>query len=43
MIQLRGLGLQVKLDASQFDQLVKQIARQTEYWVLGPRKLPKRA
>jgi AcrR family transcriptional regulator len=43
MTQLRGLGLQVKLDASHFDRLVKQIAAQTEHWVLEPRKLSRRA
>lgn len=36
MTQLRGLGLQVKLGANQSDRLVKQIARQTEHWVLRP-------
>jgi AcrR family transcriptional regulator len=42
MTQLRGLGMQVKLDASQFDRLVKQIAVQTEYWVLRPKGLSRR-
>ena len=33
MTQLRGLGLQVKLDARQLDRLIKEIAQQTEHWL----------
>jgi len=35
MAQLRGLGLQVKLDPNQLGRLLKHIARQTEYWILS--------
>jgi len=34
MTHLRGLGLHVNIDANQLDRLVRQIARQTEHWVL---------
>ena len=41
MTQLRGLGLQVKPGANQFDFLVKQLALQTEHWVLVPKRSSK--